>query len=210
MVDVRSSPYSRYQPQFNREDISQALNREEIEYHYMGDMLGGRYSSPPDLLFPDGIVDYEKVSTTRRFASGLERVIKLIHDGRTVSLICSEKDPLTCHRFVLIGKNLQKLGIEVIHLYPELIKKTHAELENELLIQNGLKGQKTLMGGSETDSIELMYTRLNKKIGYKTVPNTIDDAGQTPANSDVKSLNSDSSSGTEEKPKKDNHQETLF
>ena len=168
IIDVRSSPYSKYQTQFNREDISQKLNQENIEYHYMGDTLGGRYSSP-EFLMTDGTVDYEKVSTTQKFSSGLEEVIKFIHAGRTVSLMCSEKDPLRCHRFVLISKNLQKSGIEVIHLCPELIQKTQTELENELLNQNGLKGQKTLLG-NDSDKIDLSYKRLNKKIGFKQQP----------------------------------------
>ena len=208
IIDVRSSPYSKYQTQFNRENISQKLNQEDIEYHYMGDMLGGRYSSP-EFLFPDGTVDYEKVSTTQKFKSGLEEVINFIHADKTVSLMCSEKDPLTCHRFVLISKNLQKLGIEVIHLYPELIRKTHTELENELLNQNGLKGQKTLMG-NDSDTMELSYKRLNKKIGYKPPPKPVDSNRQNKEYSNLNSHNDDTSEANEENTKNRNNQETLF
>ena len=208
VVDVRSSPYSRYQPQFNREEISRILVREGIVYLYLGDLLGGRHSSP-DLLFPDGTVDYDRVRATPGFISGLDRLCGLIQGGKIVSLMCSEKDPLTCHRFVLIGKNLQKRGIEVIHLYPELVRKTHAELEQDVLCQYGLKGQKTLTG-DETDSIEVMYERLNKKIGYKTVPQNVDDTGETQSGSDEEPQDACMSGRTEELPKKENQQRTLF
>jgi len=165
IVDVRSTPYSRYQPQYNREEISLKLDEENIEYHYLGDVVGGRYSSP-ELLFPDGTVDYEKVSETTKFKSGLEKVISLMKKDKKIALMCSEKNPLRCHRFVLISKNLQKRGVGAVHLYPELIRKTHTELENELINQKYPKRQTTLLG-NQTNELELAYKHLNKKIGFK-------------------------------------------
>lgn len=164
VVDVRSSPYSKYSPQYNRGEISRTLERENIEYHYMGDVLGGRYSDP-SLLFPDGTVDYQKVARTHKFISGLNKVISLIESGKIAALMCSEKDPLRCHRFVLVARNLQSRGVQVIHLYRDGGQKTHADLETRILNEVIDIHQVSLVDGDLT-SLDLAYIALNKKIGY--------------------------------------------
>lgn len=167
IIDVRSTPYSKYQPQYNREEISRVLKQENIEYRYMGDDLGGRYSDPA-LLFPDGTVNYQKVSETQKFMNGLNEVISLIESGKNIALMCSEKDPLRCHRYALIARNLQKKGINVTHLYPELIQKTNAALEAQILSGDNVAEQTLL--NNIPEKLELAYLNLNKKIGYKIQP----------------------------------------
>ena len=111
IIDVRSSPYSKYASHFNRESLSEYLKREGIRYIFMGDSLGARYENE-NLLFPSGKVDFSKVVLTQEFINGISRVIDGIQKGFRIALVCSEKNPFDCHRFVLVSKNLKEQGIE--------------------------------------------------------------------------------------------------
>ena len=115
IVDVRSYPNSKYVPHFNKDELEIALNQHDISYLFMGDKLGGRYNNP-DLLFSDGSVDYAKVSQTSEFIDGIQSVIDKINDGKILALMCSEKDPFDCHRFVLVSHQLERRGVKVKHI----------------------------------------------------------------------------------------------
>lgn len=124
LVDVRSSPYSQYSPQFNRDNIEKSLIEAGIEYKYAGEYLGGRPKDPTcykNGQIPDGkadylhLVDYPAVMTKDWFIKGLKRVLTLAQ-GQKVAIMCSEEDPSTCHRHHLIGKALLQKGVNVIHI----------------------------------------------------------------------------------------------
>lgn len=132
LVDIRSSPYSQHTPQFNRELLTGALKKEDILYFYMGNTLGGRYTNP-ELLFPDGKVDYDKVKQTKNFVRGIEKVIEEIKKGNRLALMCSEKEPFDCHRFVLVACELEKRGIVVKHIMENGSLVLNTELEKKLL-----------------------------------------------------------------------------
>src|SRR5207247_926225 len=100
VADVRSAPYSRRLPQFNRDGLPAALRDAGIEYVFLGEHLGGR---PRDrsLYDTEGRVNYEVVRTTPIFKAGLER---LLEGARrfAVAMLCGEEDPLDCHRGLMI------------------------------------------------------------------------------------------------------------
>jgi uncharacterized protein (DUF488 family) len=83
----------------------------------MGDRLGGRYTDP-GLLFPDGTVDYRKVQETELFKEGIGRLLAIISSGKKIALMCAEKEPEKCHRFILISPVLQSKEISVVHIRP--------------------------------------------------------------------------------------------
>ena len=120
VVDVRSQPYSRWVPVFNKEHLARALARAGLRYEFMGDTLGGR---PPDPgLYPSGGVegrpDYERVSETSQFRAGIRRLVSLTRSARVV-IMCSEGDPGNCHRSALITPALLRKGVRVIHVRPD-------------------------------------------------------------------------------------------
>lgn len=135
LIDVRSSPYSHYASQFNREPFLSLLKDNNIEYFFAGNYLGGR---PPDPtcykngVIPEGkvdylhIVDYPVVMTKDFFLKGIQIVIELSQQSR-ICLMCSEEDPAQCHRHHLIGRYLTQQGIEVLHIRGDgnLIKDRH-------------------------------------------------------------------------------------
>lgn len=114
VVDVRSQPFSRYNPQFNRERFGAALSEAGLGYLFLGAELGGR---PPEPEFYDGAghVRYGALASTERFDSGLRRLLAE-SDGQRVAMLCSEEDPRRCHRRLLVTRVLTAHGIPVLHI----------------------------------------------------------------------------------------------
>jgi uncharacterized protein (DUF488 family) len=114
LIDVRSKPYSRHQPDFARESLSNFLSENGIKYVFMGEQLGGM---PKDSeCYTEGKVDYEKCRSKAFFRDGIERLRSAYSQGLLVCLLCSESKPWQCHRSKLIATSLAENGIEVFHL----------------------------------------------------------------------------------------------
>ncbi|MBE0408770.1 MAG: DUF488 domain-containing protein [Anaerolineales bacterium] len=112
LVDVRSAPYSRYNPQYNKENLEHSLKQEGIHYIYAGKYLGGRPADPScyrSKQIPDegadylNEVDYLEVMKRDWFLRGISRLEMLINEQNTV-IMCSEEDPALCHRHHLIAR----------------------------------------------------------------------------------------------------------
>lgn len=114
LIDVRTSPYSRYKPEFSKQALQNYLESRGIRYLYMGDSLGGQPKD--DACYTHGKVDYEKVAIQPFFLDGLKRLAAASRQGQRVALMCSEGKPENCHRSKLIGKTLAAQGIEVLHI----------------------------------------------------------------------------------------------
>ena len=130
LVDVRSSPYSRYVPQANREPLEAALRASGLKYLFMGEQLGGH---PEGISVRDitGSLDYAKLADSERFREGMRRLMNGVAQYR-VCLLCSEEDPGRCHRGLLIGKELKKCGVDVRHIRHTGQVESQAELETRL------------------------------------------------------------------------------
>ena len=114
LIDIRSKPYSKYHPQFNKNDIKFSLEKENITYTFMGDILGGL---PDDnTCYTNGHVDYNKLKEKDFFKKGLERLITANNKKIKVAIMCSESNPAECHRSKLIGVELGKKGIVLNHI----------------------------------------------------------------------------------------------
>jgi len=172
IIDVRTSPYSRHNPQFNRETLKTDLDLNEIEYTYMGDSLGARYEDK-NLLLDNGKVNFNKVKDLPLFISGIETLIHKIKTGQNISLMCAEKDPFNCHRFVLISRSLVKKDIEIEHILSEKSTVSQRELEEKLLTKYTDKSaQMSLFEPvrSRAELIDFAYKKHNMSIGYTPNP----------------------------------------
>jgi uncharacterized protein (DUF488 family) len=134
VADVRTAPYSRQFPQFNREILSNELRGDGIAYVFLGKELGGRPSQRQ--FYCDGVADYERMSGTTEFGKGLERVLDGAKKYR-IALMCSERDPLDCHRCLLVGRALAHRGVRVSHILGDGQVVSHAEIEGKLLELSG-------------------------------------------------------------------------
>ena len=130
LVDVRSSPYSRYSAHFCRDALDALLRRAGIRYVFMGSQLGGR---PEDSSLYDeaGHVDYAQVAATPHFVGAIDRLLGESSAEHTV-LMCSEEDPLRCHRFLLIARVLAERSVIVLHIRGDGRVQTHDDLTHQL------------------------------------------------------------------------------
>ncbi len=173
LVDVRSAPYSKFANQFNKESLENELKKNKILYKYMGQILGGRCNNP-ELQFEDGCVNYQALSQTTSFQEGLEKLFRNIQKGFQIALMCAEKDPYTCHRFVLISKNLQIKNIEILHILENGELLPNEEIENKLLStykKDFISGQKEFFNNKLPDKINALenaYEQHNRTIAYKS------------------------------------------
>ena len=129
LVDTRSSPFSRYAPQFNKDSLKQAVEAAGLKYGFFGRHLGGR---PDDesLYDEDGRVVYSEVAKTFLFHDGLERLIQGMEKFR-VALLCSEENPSICHRRLLVGRVLYEQGFTVHHIRGSGLVQSEADLRRE-------------------------------------------------------------------------------
>lgn len=171
VIDVRSVPASKYSPQFNQESLKYFLKSHEVQYLHFGDEFGARRT---DCLDENEQVDFEKAVETLLFKKGVERVMKGLEKGFRIAFMCSEADPLECHRFSLVSRYFYERGIDVQHILKDASLVSQADLEKEM-IASFLHSRKYHL--SEVDYLFGSYTeeeqrkdayRLkNKEIGYK-------------------------------------------
>lgn len=132
IADVRSRPYSRMNPQFNREELKPALRAEGIAYVFLGKELGAR-SEDPD-CYQDGKVQYGRLAATPAFQEGLHRICEGARIHR-VALMCAEKEPLDCHRTILVARHLVEHGALVEHILGNGKLEDHATAVTRLVRQ---------------------------------------------------------------------------
>lgn len=114
VVDVRSRPYSRYKPEFSKQELADALKEQGIRYLFMGDSLGGQPEGSD--YYVDGKVDYEKCRHSPLFQQGIARLQKAWQQQNPIVIMCSEGKPEQCHRTKLITPALLELGVSVAHI----------------------------------------------------------------------------------------------
>lgn len=117
LVDVRSDPYSRYASQFNRTEFQRHVEAAGIEYRYSGAYIGGK-PKDPSLCTPSGKPDYDKLASTESFQVELRAVVEIAKKKR-VALMCSEADPMVCHRERILSQVLRSWGVKVTHIMPD-------------------------------------------------------------------------------------------
>jgi uncharacterized protein (DUF488 family) len=132
--DVRSTPASRFFPWFSAKNLAALLAREGIGYLSYGGELGGR---PRDrALYRDGVADYEAMAQQDEFRAGLERLLADAARGR-LCMMCAEREPLDCHRCLLVARELAARGVAVGHILHDGAIEPHAATEARLLALDG-------------------------------------------------------------------------
>jgi uncharacterized protein (DUF488 family) len=134
IADVRSTPVSRFFPWFSGNNLGRLLAREGMIYLPYGDALGGRPRHPA--LYRDGIADYEAMARQPEFEAGLERLRGDAARCR-VCLMCAEREPLDCHRCLLVGRALAARGFAIGHILHDGSIEPHAATEQRLLALDG-------------------------------------------------------------------------
>lgn len=168
LIDVRSVAASSYNPQYNKEPLSNFLKANGITYMHFAEEFGARHTDP-DLLDDEGKVNFELVRKSWNFKNGVERIWQGIDKGLTISLMCSEGEPFDCHRFSMVSIALEKDGFEVKHILKDKTTKTNAQLESQLLKKYEKKiPQPDMFQPNITldDQLKAAYRLRNKEIAY--------------------------------------------
>ena len=168
LVDVRSVAASSYNPQYNKEPLSNFLKNHGITYMHFAEEFGARHTDP-DLLDDEGKVDFEKVRKSWNFKNGVERLWLGLDKGFTVALMCSEGEPFDCHRFSMVSIALEKDGFEVKHILKDKTLKSNSELESQLLKKYDKKIPKPTMFEpdiTKEDQLKAAYRLRNKEIAF--------------------------------------------
>jgi uncharacterized protein (DUF488 family) len=135
IADVRSRPYSRFNPQFNRENLSAHMKLSGVAYVFLGSELGAR--AKDSRCYVNGKVQYDLLAKTDGFQDGLRRIAKGARQKR-IALMCAEKDPLTCHRAILVCRHLAHIGIGAQHIREDGQLESHDDALTRLLGEHGI------------------------------------------------------------------------
>ena len=128
--DIRSHPYSRHVPQYSRDPLKAAIANAGMTYVFLGKELGARSNNPA--CYQQGKVQYDRLAQEPQFAEGLNRVRQGM-ERYCIALMCAEKDPLDCHRAMLVARRLFETGVPVQHIHADGRLESHQELESRLL-----------------------------------------------------------------------------
>ena len=130
VADVRSQPFSSRFPQFSKNALEKSLKKNAIRYVFLGIELGARREE--ECCYQDGQARYELVAKTSAFAHGITRILKGLEKYR-LALLCAEKDPITCHRTILVCKHLRGRGFPIQHILADGTLESHEALEERML-----------------------------------------------------------------------------
>jgi len=164
IADVRSGPYSQRFPWFNRESLKKQLNKHKIQYVFLGEELGARRDEP--CCYVGTRADYDLIAQTPLFKKGLDRIEQGL-DKMRISLMCAEKDPIDCHRTILVARHAQSFT-PVTHILNDGSLESHAELEARLLERMKMGDDDLFL--SHEDQLNLAYKRRGEQIAYNRNP----------------------------------------
>ena len=172
VVDIRSTPYSKYNTQYNKEFLHETLKNLGYTYIYMADEFGAKRKTKVSYT-DEGYADFDKVILEDEFKRGIERLKVGCSKNYKIVLLGAMQEPIRCHRAILLGKELIKAGFDVKHIMHEGDLKVQSELEEQLLEKyfedrNQLTID-SLLGNaiSREDMIKEGYKLANKEIGYR-------------------------------------------
>lgn len=130
IADVRSAPFSRHNSQFNREPLKFALKRANIAYVFLGKELGARSDDPRH--YEGGRIIYRRLALSAPFQEGVGRILAGMRLER-IALMCAEGDPITCHRTILVARELADRGVKVEHILADGTVESHEEALDRLM-----------------------------------------------------------------------------
>lgn len=162
VADVRSTPYSGYSPHFNRESLRSALQQHQIRYVFLGRELGARSDDPA--CYENGRVQYKRLAQTELFQRGIERVESGANAYR-IALMCAEKDPLDCHRAILVAPALCRNGTPVQHILADGRLEDHESSITRLLESSGYRTDNTFPE-MQADLVEQALEAQERKIAF--------------------------------------------
>lgn len=170
VIDVRSTPYSERYSEYNKDNIEKVLKENSIYYRNYISEFGARQESP-EFYTSDGYLDFELFSKSKQFHVGVNKICNSIDKGYNIVILCAEKNPIQCHRTILVARAFSDLGYDIIHLMPNNQTMTQKQVESELLNKYfPNRGQISIFSNcnmTDEECLREAYKIQNQKIGYR-------------------------------------------
>ena len=169
VVDVRSSPYSSYFPEYNRDSLEIFLKMHGIYYRNYASEFGARQSNQK-YYCKEGYLDFEVFSKSEPFLQGLKKLCNSMKQNYTFALMCAEKDPICCHRTILVARAFFERGYHVVHLLINGSTITQEEINTRLIEKYyPTRDQMTFFETVQDDDtlLKTAYKKQNAEIGYR-------------------------------------------
>jgi uncharacterized protein (DUF488 family) len=161
LADVRSRPFSRFNPQFNREKLARSLAASGIRYEFMGEALGARSTDPA--CYENGRVSYARLAESAAFRRGIDQLVAAARTQR-VAIMCAEKEPLDCHRTILVGRALERARVSVRHILADGSVEEHPRTMERLVEKLKLPADDLFSAGMER--FEAAYEKQGARMAY--------------------------------------------
>ena len=168
IADVRSHPYSRFHPQFNRETIAASLRTVGIQYVFLGRELGARRAERES--YEGRTARYDRIVRLPAFQEGLQRIRR----GATlhrIAMLCAEKDPITCHRTVLVCRHLRADALRIRHILEDGSLESPEQAEERMIAAVGLPDSHLFLDRAEL--VEQAYDLQGERIAYTEADSTV-------------------------------------
>jgi uncharacterized protein (DUF488 family) len=160
LVDVRSAPYSRYKPEFKKDNLNKVLAESNILYIFLGNQVGAKVEDPG--CFVNGKLQYGLLKESDNFRTGIARILNGIKDYR-IALMFAEKDPVNCHRMFLVCRALRSYSVEIFHILEGGSLEEQSDTEKRLLRLHDLDQPDIFR--SERERVEEVYDRMCEGVG---------------------------------------------
>ncbi len=169
VIDVRSQPFSKYYADYNQDRICNALKNENIYYRNYAKEFGARQENKV-YYSSEGYLDFSKFSKSEVFQNGIERLCLSMQKGYSFVLMCAEKDPIDCHRAILVSRAFHEKGYQVEHILPNEVVYTQEDINQRLVDKyfpnrNQLSFLTPVL--SDEEMIQEAYCKQNAEIGYR-------------------------------------------
>ena len=168
LIDVRSTPVSKFYTAYNQLELSASLKENAIAYRNYKNEFGARQTERK--YYPNGYLDFRLFAKSERFQEGMNRLIAAMPMGYRFVLMCSEKDPISCHRAIMVAREFNNNDISVNHIMADGSVCTQKDIENRLVdLYFPNRNQISLFAPQMTwdEMVNESYIQQNIKIGYK-------------------------------------------
>lgn len=169
VIDVRSTPVSKYYADYNRDNLNKLLSNSNIVYRNYAEEFGARQEES-FFYSKEGYLDFTKFTNSNQFREGFEKIKKAIEANYKIILLCAEKKPNSCHRAIMISREFSKENFNVVHIMPNGILISQNDIEEEMLnTYYPNRNQISFLENTLTieDMINESYRKRNAEIGYR-------------------------------------------
>lgn len=170
VIDVRSNPFSEYFQDYNKDILEKKLKKENIMYRNYKKEFGARQEDPS--FYPKGYLDFDLFTKSEQFNEGLLKIAKGIEMGFSFVLMCAEKDPITCHRNIMVAKAFKERGYNIKHILFDGSIESQDDIEKRMIKEYfPERNQMALFdeNKSDEDLIKASYNKKNEEISYQIV-----------------------------------------